>query len=604
MRIAFLYYFLFAGNQNPESIYDPISAFEQKVRGILQSGDDQQKQHLFRKLIEGFNKLDVQSKIKKIKILLIKVINRQTAFHTREYPLHITVNRGILEQDIHHISNQNTFFKPVFKGNPKEVLKYISIGQANAKSNSVCTFPAKVTISDIHYVASKEKQSFSMEYDLTGISVLPVLLLPFQDKKCRDIYEKNFSHRRLILLPYRLESSQLETQQAFIYQFTFSLLIYTCLKMLLHQQKLFIPILRLHLHNKDDDAPTEKFIASFSSILSHLLNEEYRANTQGVDIRDLKYKIPNVLSSLYSVLPKKFTFTNSSDCPKLVDKLAIIIVSSRESDGKWNSSQKISNLMGEILGFTCQNAAVRIQLIKTFSANYEHQQMFRQPTVIIDAVAKLYEKGYRHFVYIAKAPYTSTLHMTQSKDDDGLFFLSREVIQALKAQHDDIKIYPMFFDKYYAVNLQKIGTSSLYIQDTAELAGLVDDPSQKSVLFFNLFNGIVIGKGEQRNYNGVISYATLLNIYQGILDDEDIRKGLIYKGELKNEILQYLTLFHFSRYEKAKEINLKLDPYESLIGDHSVGANSLLKHPRGRVDFNLLAFLTQVKEVLNVELKN
>lgn len=179
--------------------------------------------------------------------------------------------------------------------------------------------------------------------------------------------------------------------------------------------------------------------------------------------------------------------------------------------------------------------------------------------------------------------------------------MSRDVIKALKAEHKDIKIYPMFFDKYYAVKLpEKLGSSSLYIQDTIELTNLVNDPSKKSVLFFNLFNVIEV-PGEEKNYNGVISYATLLNIYQGILDDEDIRKGLIFNGSLKNDILQYLTLFHFSRYQKAKDIHLKLDPYENLIGDESVRKLSLFNHMRGKGEFNSLAFLTEVKKVLNAE---
>lgn len=75
---------------------------------------------------------------------------------------------------------------------------------------------------------------------------------------------------------------------------------------------------------------------------------------------------------------------------------------------------------------------------------------------------------------------------------------------------------------------------------------------------------------------------------------------MFFNGDLKNEILNLLTLFHFSRYEKAKEISLKLNPYENLIGDDSVGALSLFNHMRGKSLFNLLAFLTEVKKILNV----
>jgi hypothetical protein len=617
LKILFLYYILFAcpvnistdsTHQNSPLSYNPIPMFDQKVMEVLKRDDDAAKKSLFVRIIKGFEKVNVLNKITKLKALLIKVINYESLFTTREYPQHISVSKGILEQDSDNIIRLSTFFKPILK-NPKEVIKYIYIGEANVNKNPLCSLPAKITISDVRYAACEDKQTFDMEYDTGRISALPVLLLPLKNKKCQEIYSQTLIKRKVVLLPYRWEENRLESHEVFIYQFTFSLLAYICLDVLLSKQsKLFIPILRIHLHNKEDDAPVEKFMVSFSRVLSHLLNEKHRSNSQGIDISDFsdkaKFKIPNFLSSLYSVLPKKFTFTNPLDAPQQVDKLAIIIVSSRESDRRWGSNQKLSNLMGEILVLSSENNAVRVQLLKTFSDNYEHQQMFRQPDVVIDEVAKLYRRGYRHFIYIAKAPYSSTLHMTQTEDDDRLFFLSKEIIQSFKAEHDDIKIYPMFFDKYYAIRLKELGVTSLYIQDTAELTNLVDDPSQKSVVFLNLFNGITVGNKQERNYHGVISYATLVKVYEGILNDEDIYKGLIFKGKLKDEILLYLTLFHFSRYEKAKDINLKLDPYENLIGDDSVGALSLLNHMRGKAVFNSLAFLTEVKKVLNVRYSN
>ncbi|GAX42019.1 hypothetical protein NIES4075_30170 [Tolypothrix sp. NIES-4075] len=614
LKIAFLYYFLFASRNNPEKDdynlnaeleYNPITGFEQSVIPILKGSDDVAKQDLFRKILQGFTKFKVKRKINRLKGLLQNLLKRKTSFPMREYPLHISVKKSILEDNKSNIFNNNTFFKPVLRGNPKEVLKYISIGEAKAQTNSLCTLPAKITISDIHFFATDDRESFGMEYDLTGIRALPILFAPLKDKKCQEIYNQHFVQRQLILFPYSLESNKLESHQAFVYRFTFCLLAYISLRVLLEKQKiLFIPILRLHLNNKQDDAAIEKFIVSLSGVLSHLLNEKHRSNAQGIDIRDLeskgKFKVPNVLSSLYSVLPKKFTFTNASDSPQL-DKLAIVIISSRESDRRWNSSQKISNLMGEIMGVRRQDNAVRVQLLKTFSDNYDNQQMFTYPSVVIEEVAKVSKMGFKHFLYIAKAPYSSTLHMTQTEDDDGLFFMSRDVIKALKAEHKDIKIYPMFFDKYYAVKLpDKLKSSSLYIQDTIELTNLVNDPSKQSVVFFNLFNGVEV-PGEEKNYNGVISYATLLNIYKGILDDEDIRKGLIFNGSLKNDILQYLTLFHFSRYQKARDIHLKLDPYENLIGEESVGKLSLFNHMRGKSEFNSLAFLTYVNKILNAE---
>ncbi|MDK2408227.1 hypothetical protein QHH11_18500 [Aphanizomenon sp. PH219] len=611
LEIAFLYYFLFASPHNPKSNnyvlndelkYDPLEAFEKKVIQKLQGSDETAKEQLLRNIYKYLQEFNIQFKINRLKGVLQNLLKRKTSFPTREYPVHISVKNGILEEDTQNIFNNNTLFKPVVRKNYKEVLKYISLGKPNTETNSLCTLPAKVTINDIHFFATEDQETFNMEYDLNAIRALPVIFAPLDDPRCLSIYSQHFKTRQLLLFPYRLEDKKLEPPQAFVYKFTYGLLAYICLELLLEKQKrLFIPILRLHLNTKDDDAPIEKFIVSLSAVLSHLFNETHRANEQGIDIRNLTHKIPNTMSSLYSVLPKKFTFNGSSKSPQL-DKLAIIIVSSRESDSQWGGSAKISNLMGEIICVNMKNGEIKFQLPTTFSDNCDNQEMFTNPSVIIDKVTELYKWGYKHIVYIAKAPYTSTLHMTQTEENDGLFFMSKDVIRGLKSEYHDLKIYPMFFDKYYAVRLEDIAASSLYIQDTVQLTNLLEDPSKKSVVFFNLFNGMKVGKEEERYYRGVISYATLLNSYKGILDDEDIHKGLIFDGSLKDDILEYLTLFHFSRYQKAeKQIHIKLDPYDNLIGDKSVGKLSLLNHFKGKGEFNSLAFLTLVRKVLNAK---
>ena len=45
-------------------------------------------------------------------------------------------------------------------------------------------------------------------------------------------------------------------------------------------------------------------------------------------------------------------------------------------------------------------------------------------------------------------------------------------------------------------------------------------------------------------------------------------------------------------------IYLILDPYQNLIGDNSVGALSMSKHSNKNIDFNSLAFLTEVRRYL------
>ena len=125
------------------------------------------------------------------------------------------------------------------------------------------------------------------------------------------------------------------------------------------------------------------------------------------------------------------------------------------------------------------------------------------------------------------------------------------------------------------------------------------DTSKQAAVFFNLFNGIKVEQGEKNFYNGVISYSTLLNFYEGILGDRDLRQGLIEDGKIKDTLLHYLTIFHFSRYEARQQISLKLDPFDRIIGDESVGALSEFSHTGGSAIFNSLAFLNKVREVLN-----
>ena len=187
--------------------------------------------------------------------------------------------------------------------------------------------------------------------------------------------------------------------------------------------------------------------------------------------------------------------------------------------------------------------------------------------------------------------------------------MSKDIIQALMQGRSDIFLYPLYCDKYYVVNLKKEAAKtrppSLYVDDVKDLTSLMNDPCQSSVVFFNLFNGITVGK---RVYNGVISYATLVNVYDDITYDQYIRTNLLdgsQEGSLKREILELLTFLHFSRYEKdpgsKRAITFKLDPYRNIIGDESVGSRSLFTHTISYVKFNALAFLTEVRGVLNRE---
>jgi hypothetical protein len=619
LKIAFLYYFVFASRSNPlapdynpesELTYDPRQSFDSSVMPVLLGSDEQAKKRMFRTIIRGLNAYNIEVKINSLKQLLKHFIDSKTILPSRTEPRHISIKRGILE-DIDNALTTGQFFNEVLQRNPKQTLQYITVEESSINETAICQLPVNIIIEDVRYFSTDELQNFSIEYHIKGINALPVMWVP---ESRMSVCNNSFKQYKMLLFCYnnrRLDSQDgLKPDAAFVYKFCMALLSYISLQILLHNQKknLFIPMVRLHEGDHNHPSPSEKFMANVSKTLSHLFSEKYRSTSQGFRIKGKPngFSIRNGLSSLYSILPKKFKFRNVPLSPEL-DNLAIIVVSSCKSDAKKGNRDRFQRktcLLGEVAGIKrLSEDTIQVGMLKTLSENYSVQHLYTQPSILEDTVSQLYKHGYRNFLYIAQAPYTSTLHITQTDEDEELFFMSKKLIQTLKGERQDIRIYPVFFDKYYVRSLKGDKGhkgESFYIQDTTELESLSKDPSQQAVMFFNLFNGIRVEQGEKNFYNGVISYSTLLNIYEGILDDQDIRQGLIYDGKIKDTLLHYLTIFHFSRYEARQQISLKLDPYSHIIGDDSVGNLSIFSHAGGSAEFNSLAFLNKVREVLSV----
>jgi len=618
LKLALLYYFVFASRSNPlapnydpgsEFNYQPIPIFEQKVLPILQGSDDEAKKELFRNFLKGFNQFNIKHKIRHLKRMLKGFLERQTILPNRTETRHVNLKMGLVEDIENILTTPNKFFNEIMDRNYKQTLHYITVKEPSVDEKSICQLPVSITIEDVRYFPTDERQTFSMEYNIKGIDVLPVLSAP-KAERSRAIYKKHFK-TKLVLFPYddrRLDSGDKGLQPAatFVYKFTMLLLSYICLKILLENaaNNLFIPMVRLHEGDEKKPSPSEKFMANLSKTLSHILSEKQRSTSQGFRIKKEpnSYTIRNGLSSMYSILPKKFRFSNVQLAPEL-DKLAIIVVSSRDSDakkGNQNRFQRQASLIGEVVGINrLDDSTIQVEMLKTFSENYSVSRLYSEPLILEDVMSQLYRQGYRNFAYISQAPYMSRLHITKTEEDEELSFMSKKLLRTLKGERRDIKIYPIFFDKYYVRSFLGDKVKSFYIQDAMELENLFADTNQQAVMFFNLFNGIKV-KEEKNFYTGVISYSTLLHIYEGVLDDQDIHQGLIYDGAIKDTILHYLTVFHFSRYEARHNISLKLDPYERIIGDDSVGALSIFSHADGRAEFNSLAFLNKVREVLNV----
>jgi hypothetical protein len=644
-RVVALYFWVF--NQFGDLDYDPQPDFEKYLLETLREASDKEKRYRLRQIKNHLldkrhdptpaRQQQLGFKLVKLKALLKTVLKRQATLETTEYPLHVSIRSGILQSDRRAILRVGSFFQPALRDNPKAALKYLVVGEPRAETDSLLKLRASLTISNPQFCNTGETQKFTVQHVIKDLEVLPVLLTP-RHENGRKVYENFFAQHPLIILPYdheflkTIEVTDYTEPAAFCYRFTYQLLSYICLKVVLEEldnSNLFLPIVRLHLQGQQsvpDTRSEESFIHASSKVLAHILNEDCRVNSQGFDINELaehlkrqqdtvtgtkpviltqpkryNYTVPNGLSSLYSILPRRFEFQKKEDTPTL-DKLAILVVSSRKSDVKWGGTYHISTLMGEVIGLErVGEKGVQVQTLRTFSANYTSTTLFREPTALLDEMSRLYKEGYRHCIYIAKSPYSSTLHLTRKTEDEDeeLFFLSRSIIKGLKIGKSDLKIYPVFFDKYPVVRLSDPKTTSLYIQDIQELSQLVEDPAQRSVVFFNLFNGRMVGSDEDRQYNGVVSYATLLNMYKNILDEQEIRQGLIAPGPLRDSVLQYLTLLHFARFEKARDISLKLDPYQGIIGTESIGPLAMFPHMSGRTEFNALAFLTEVRRALN-----
>jgi len=625
LRLLLLYYFAFATNSNPEDVnynieseldYGVCQNFENKILKVFQGNDEEKKKQILRGLIRGFKQYNVKVKIKRLKTLLQKFIKQQGVLDPKSFHCELGVYCGVLEGNREALI-QGRIFEDVVGSNPKKCLRYINVKEAHPPDITFCQLPATIEFEDIRYYQTYQQETFDIEYDgINNIFQVPILIIPESDLT-QKITKGDLKGKKIIVFSYNdrhLDRDRCNPSQGFIYRFTMSLLVYITLQVILerlaehqnYQKDIFLPLLRFHEGDSKNPSLSEEFMADLSKVTAHLLNERYLANSQGIRIKKRdSYKIANALSSLYSVLPKTFTFHQSShrkdESPPLV-KLALILVSSLESDGlrrNRDRHQGISTLFGEAIGITNQAGKTRIQLLKTFSQNYLNRDLYQEPSILSDIVHRLYKLGYRHFLYIAQAPYTSNLNLTNVQDEHQFYFISPTLIRSIVTGLEDVQIYPAFFNKYYVRKSQKLNSTSYSLQDTSNLLNLVKDPSQQVVVFFNLFNGINVGNPDERFYNGVMSYSTLLNIYPSVLDDRDLRQGLIYESSLKQDILRYLTLFHFFRLERSqRNTQLKLDPYERIIGDESLRKNSLFYHMDGRTYFNNLAFLTEVNAIL------
>ncbi|MBE9224907.1 hypothetical protein IQ264_05430 [Phormidium sp. LEGE 05292] len=649
LKIACLYYFIFAVDENgkiPDKSYNPIEKFEKDVLSKLKSDaiddakatDTQVKDLLckIKNLILNQNDWQVISKVNALKSLLKTFLNQKEILEPFSKFVQIFINKSLLKKTPAKILNSRSFFsldlnqedQSKAKEKTREALAYIEVKPPEVNPESLTSLAVTFTFDDIRYFPDGEQQEFAMKHDIFGIKAMPVVFAPQQVKYTTNnqgvtteewdyhpIYKQYFNNKKVIIIPYRYQNlrenifNKIQSPEARIYRQVFTILTYLCLSICREQiaDKLFIPIFRFHFSDITDTTEDEDFLNSLTKALAHILRRDCLADAQGLNIKkfgmpdeSFKFRVQQALSSMYSLVPKKFKFQSGYE-PQL-DKLAIIVVSSWLSDAVWDEKDRDtrkSNIYGEIILINkVSDTVIKIEPFKTFSDNEKHYRMYKEPTIVSDEITKLYQQDYRHILYIAKAPYTRSLGLTQFESDpESLFFMSQDVIKYLKQGKPDIKLYPVFMDTYPAINLTSGKIDSFYIPDIEELEKLSVDKSQKTRVFLNLFTGRSVDK-KRTIFNSVVCYSTLLNIYDPS-DTKDIMMGLLDKDStLQQTILQYITLFHFSRYEVNRNIAFKLNPYSKLIGDEGIGTVSTFTYTNRNVKFNNLAFLTSIRSAL------
>jgi hypothetical protein len=631
LKVALLYLFVFTRMDDAQ--FDPAPAAD-RLLGVLSENDDKQKTAALAQLYQDIRQSGTQHLDPLRDMLIAFLHNQKIGLPRHEEPLTLSLHREILASDLDSIVTRHHFFQEDWEGNDgRDVLRYVSVEGDSAGSDALCRLPVTLIFETTYFDLDQQPpDEFTMSYLTDKLLVLPLAITPFIKDDQPDPRHQPFLLSKNIILSYRQRDDALGTDVAkvFVYRFTYMLLAYLFLKMLLdesipreQQRRVFLPVVCLHTKPEavdTDRIDTEAFLHSFSKVLAHMLAEDFQASSQGLDLRTTvqgdRYKLPNALASLYNTLPRLFSASAVRTSSPPLEKLAIITVSSRRADLNRSSPHAASSTVyGDVVGMEVgADGSIHARILTTFSENAEATPMFEHPEIIIEQVRAYYQQGYRHFLYVAQAPYTSTLHLPSSDARTELYFMNESVIHAMRQVGEGTKVYPIFCDKYYVVKQRRSakGTQgqepdSLYIDDLGELSTLAVDKNKRSILFFNVFNGLTVSKKDdidQRIYNGVVSYGTLVNMYEDTTYYQYIWQDLLGErapGSLSTTILDFLTLLHFMRYEKNRPDRFKLDPYSRIIGNDSIGKCAIFPHVNGRTRFNSLGFLTLVRSVLQTQ---
>lgn len=542
------------------------------------------------------------------------VADKLRAGHLEPYAEHrvaIRVLKGILDTS-RLAKGVDPFFRDdLFVREGRGALPYLTVSETAVEQDALYTLSALIRFDTMRaYAVPDARDDMKMSYALGNGEKhqLPIVFVP-RGTNVYNTYLKGSSG--LALIGQAPHTAAASAGDAFLYAYAYSLLAWLIAHAVtsLVDKEVFIPVLRFHASTEVASEAADALSSGLGKVMAHLLGQRHLTSSQGLSLasQPTGYQIQNARSSLYAPLPKYVAggLDAVPGTPEL-ERCAILVVSSRACDSiAGDENSRILTIAGESVGIVRRDRGrTAIQRLRRFTGTYLARDVPTKPTAILDEVARLHDRGYRHILYIAASPYKTTLHLADAQADDELFFMSGAILEQMREGKPDLTVYPVFFGTYPVVEFTPGKAPardgrSLYIQDTRELTALMRDPAKQIAVFLNLFTGKTVRSRGETLYNGVMSYATTRNMHPGIVDNAEVDRGLIHDGPTKDALMFYLTLLHFARYEvDADEIVLKLNPYGDIIGDDSVGKHALLPHFSPKRSFNVLAFLGYVEQIL------
>ena len=626
IKTVFLYYRVFSGSADKTAVWQAIAS-------KLHARDPNALDELL-KLADTMLKAEQKMSEKIISpavVTLKNLLETKKACIPSNLKRCIVLEKQLVNDDILDASEGNLFIKELQKSarqdmnSLKKCLRYVRLlKKADIPADALYSMPFDLSFYDTFFYANRqERRSLHIRTQPQMWHFLPVLVRPqIPSGEKRDDYHKPLTKMAGVMVQIMpdIKPNKTNTFEFFVYKITVAIVFLLGLSALCQKLSqgihLAIPIVRVHKAAEND--PIEEYLNAVCATITFLLNEKYTAGMQGIQLmnlnwnqqKSLQYKITNARSSLYAFLPK--TFSAPGFAPAF-DKLAIVIVTSRVA-GKHryqDENYSLVNLFGRVvlLERLDQETLQLSSHFLTFAENDYKHEIHNHPKMLIDTVHRLYDDyGIRDILYIAKAPFTSNLNLTQKNPQPALYFMSETVLQEMMNNRPDLNIYPAFYGKYPAKMFGGSQLNAIYIDDVPSIQKhlQMDRKSESQIVtFLNIANGIKVkGKEAEKNFfNNVMSYATLDNIYSDRTLQSRILERMIAPDTAERKtLIDYICLLHAAAYEKAdNELTLKLNPYQDILEDDNVNSISTFSaSPKGKPDFNLFAFLTKIQRVINL----